>query len=135
MDKGISTLPVLEPESCLLPIPPFPPQQPTTFRATLHGTVFSGRERHLDDMEVGESLLLRPSLPVEVTAQVWVHLENGELVGHLPAEIADWLAPWLQAGGLARARALRVSGEEVPSWRRVLVEVECGTASSAVGAF
>lgn len=86
-------------------------------------------------MEVGEPLKLKPSLPVEVMPQVWVHLENGELVGHLPTEIADWLAPWLQAGGLARAKALRVSGDEVPSWRRVLVEVECGTASSAVGAF
>lgn len=135
MNKGIPTRPVLEPESCLLPIPPFPPQQPTTFRATLHGTVFSDRERHLEAMEVGEFLKLRPSLPVEITPQVWVHLENGELVGHLPMEIADWLAPWLQAGGLARAKALRVSSDEVPSWRRVLVEVECGTASSAVGAF
>ena len=31
----------------------------------------------------------------------------------------------LSAGGGARAKALRVHGDEVPSWRRVVVQVVC----------
>lgn len=56
---------------------------------------------------------------------MWVHLESGDPVGHLPPEIECWLGPWLQRGGFARARALRVSGKETPSWRRLLLEIHC----------
>lgn len=95
------------------------------FRATVHGTVFAGRERLLDRVEAGDSLYLIPDPPLEESPGVWVHLESGDPVGHLPPEIERWLAPWMHRGGRARARALRVSGSEVPSWRRLLVEVSC----------
>ncbi|MEQ9570073.1 MAG: hypothetical protein RLN75_07760 [Longimicrobiales bacterium] len=47
-------------------------------------------------------------------------------MGHLPPEIARWLWPWLVRGGSASGRASAVHGAEVPSWRRLVVEVDCG---------
>lgn len=64
---------------------------------------------------------------------VWVHLPGGELLGHLPPEIEAWLSPWMLRGGRATSQALRVSGEDVPSWRRLLIEVrlEIGMGNGA----
>jgi hypothetical protein len=106
-------------------LPPFPTEQPRRFRATVHGIVFGGRERHLDRIRDGDALALIPDPPVQERPEVWVHLRSGEPVGHLPSEIGVWLAPWLLKGGSASARVLRVSGRETPSWRRLLVEVYC----------
>ncbi|MBW3534345.1 MAG: hypothetical protein KY453_03860 [Gemmatimonadetes bacterium] len=108
------------------PLPPFPQGRPTSFRATVHGTVFAGRDRHLDVMNAGDRLLLIPDPPGQDPPEVWVHLASGEPVGHLPPEISSWLCPWLQEGGGASARALKIHGADVPSWRRLLLEVSCG---------
>ncbi len=107
--------------------PPFPAGQPTCFRSTVHGTVFADRSRHLESMSDGDRLELIPDPPVNEEPEVWVHLESGDPIGHLPPEIARWLWPWLRGGGVARATALRVRGAEVPSWRRVVLEVVCQT--------
>ncbi|MCG8467194.1 MAG: hypothetical protein MJB57_03160, partial [Gemmatimonadetes bacterium] len=56
---------------------------------------------------------------------VWVHIAAGDPLGHLPREIGTWLAPWMRRGGSARAHVLRVSGSDVPSWKRLLVQVTC----------
>jgi len=65
--------------------------------------------------------------PGELSPEVvWVHLPSGEPVGHLPREIGRWLAPWMLQGGIARAHAIRVSGPDSPSWRRLLLQVSCG---------
>ena len=104
---------------------PLPIGRPPTFRATVHGTVFGDRAQHLDSVREGDALLLLPEPFEDVPAAVWVHLPNGEPLGHLPPEIGIWLAPWLRDGGAARVHALRVHGREVPSWRRMLVEVAC----------
>lgn len=109
------------------PPPPFPLGRPTCFRSTVHGTVFAGRDRHLDGMSEGEALVLVADPPVQDEPEVWVHLESGDPIGHLPAEIAMWLWPWMRGGGVAEARAVKVRGSEVPSWRRVLLEVVCIT--------
>lgn len=74
-------------------------------------------------------LHLIPDPPGQEAPDVWVHLQDGDPVGHLPPEIARWLAPWLLQGGAAVARALRVQGADVPSWRRLLLEVSCRTPS------
>lgn len=79
----------------------------------------------MDRIAPGEHLILIPDPPGQDDPEVWVHLASGEPVGHLPPEICRWLAPWMLQGGVARARALRVSGREVPSWRRLLLEVSC----------
>lgn len=105
--------------------PPFPEDRPARFRATVHGTVFAERALALERLETGDGVVLIPDPPVEEEPRVWVHLTTGEPVGYLPTEIGDWLAPWLTRGGGARARVLRVSGADTPSWRRLLVEVAC----------
>jgi hypothetical protein len=106
-------------------LPPFPNGQPRRFRSTVHGTVFAGRDRHLDRMRPGDRVVLIPDPPGQDDPEVWVHLESGDPVGHLPPEISSWLAPWMRRGGSARALALRVDGSDVPSWRRLLLEVSC----------
>lgn len=105
--------------------PPFPNGQPARFRSTVHGTVFAGRERHLEGMHDGDALRLIPDPPVREGGSVWVHLQSGEPIGHLPPEISSWLLPWIRNGGVAEARALKVGGRDTPSWRRVVLEVSC----------
>jgi hypothetical protein len=105
--------------------PSFPMDCPRRFRATVHGTVFGERERHVERIRECDVLTLIPDPPVQENPEVWVHLRSGEPVGHLPPEINEWLAPWMLQGGAARARAIRVSGRETPSWRRLLLEVSC----------
>ena len=105
--------------------PPTSAEPPARFRATVHGTVFAGRDRHLTELNPGDPLVLIPDPPGDDEPAVWVHLASGDPVGHLPPEIAYWLAPWLLAGGRARARAFRVGGADVPSWRRLILEVRC----------
>lgn len=91
----------------------------------MHGTVFGERAEHLRQVSAGDDLLLLPGPPIEDEPGVWVHLPGGELIGHLPPEIEAWLSPWMLRGGRAVARAIRVSGADVPSWRRLLIEVHC----------
>jgi hypothetical protein len=106
-------------------LPPFPEDRPARFRATVHGTIFAERALALERLATGDGVMLIPDPPVEEEPRVWVHLTTGEPVGYLPTEIGDWLAPWLLRGGGARAKVLRVSGADTPSWRRLLVEVAC----------
>lgn len=108
--------------------PPFPEGQPTCFRSTVHGTVFAGRDRYIDDLHAGDEVRLIADPPVQDDPEVWVHLPSGEPIGHLPPDIGRWLWPWLVRGGVARARLLRVEGADVPSWRRLLLEVSCSVA-------
>lgn len=107
--------------------PPFPEGRPPCFRSTVHGTVFGDRERHVGGVAAGDALTLLADPPGAETPGVWVHLRSGEPIGHLPPEISGWLWPWMRGGGRAEATALRVHGSEVPSWRRVLLEVVCRT--------
>jgi hypothetical protein len=94
----------------------------------VHGTVFAGREQLVDKLAEGDTVRLVPDPPIQVDPEVWVHLESGEPIGHLPAEIAAWLWPWMSRGGVAEARAVSVRGADAPSWRRLLLEVSCQVA-------
>lgn len=107
---------------------PLPADRPATFRTTVHGTVFGRRASHLGALHAGDRLLLIPDPPGEDDPAVWVHLPAGDPVGHLPPEINAWLAPWMLHGGAATATALKVGGAEVPSWKRLLIEVNCAGA-------
>jgi hypothetical protein len=109
--------------------PPLPPERPPCFRATVHGTVFGERAIHLDRLRAGDEVLLIPGPPLDDEPGIWVHLPGGDVIGHLPPEIETWLAPWMLRGGRASARAVRVSGADTPSWRRVLLEVELAANS------
>jgi hypothetical protein len=94
----------------------------------VHGTVFAGRERFIDRLREGEAVRLVADPPVQRQPEVWVHLPSGEPIGHLPPEIGRWLWPWMSLGGVAAARALAVGGADVPSWRRLVLEVSCEVA-------
>jgi hypothetical protein len=107
------------------------PQRPATFRTTVHGTVFGARASHLEEVEAGDRLTLIPDPPDEEEPAVWVHLAAGDPIGHLPPEINVWLAPYLLRGGAASAVAVRVGGTDVPSWKRLVIEVSCREARAA----
>jgi hypothetical protein len=111
-------------------MPPLPPEHPEHFFATVHGTVFGERSERVDALRAGDELVLLPDPPVTHPPGVWVHRSDGAIIGHLPPEIEHWLAPWMLRGGAVTAKAVRVSGAEVPSWRRVLIEVRCRFRSS-----
>ena len=106
--------------------PSLPEGIPESFTVTVHGTCFGGREQLLECLEAGDELAVVPDPPVQEDPEVWVHLPSGRPIGHLPPEVNAWLAPWLQQGGEARARALRVHGPDAPSWRRLVIQVVCG---------
>jgi len=97
--------------------------RPVTFRTTVHGMVFGARSSLLTDLAVGEDLVLIPDPPGEDEPAVWVHLRGGDPLGHLPPEINSWLAPWLLHGGGASAIVVKVGGTDVPSWKRLVIEV------------
>jgi hypothetical protein len=107
------------------PHPALPGDYPGHFFATVHGTVFGDRAESVEALRAGDEVVLLPDPPVTDEPGVWVHLRGGAIIGHLPPEIENWLAPWMLRGGRATARAVRVSGADVPSWRRVLIEVRC----------
>lgn len=104
---------------------PFRPPAARRFRATVHGVAFGRRATLLTRVREGERLLLVTDPAIGSAPQVWVHLENGEPLGHLPDEIAEWLSPWMLRGGRVAAKAVRVGSARVPSWRRLVVEVDC----------
>jgi hypothetical protein len=121
----------MEPDLTCHDSPPLPASQ---FRATVHGLAFADRSRHLSNLAGGDRLLLLPDPPGAHPEQVWVHLREGDPLGHLPDEIGGWLAPWMRGGGPAHARVVRVGDGSVPSWKRLLVEVVCGSARDEPGA-
>ena len=109
-------------------IPPLPESRPATFRTTVHGTVFGARAAIVDHVAQGEALALIPDPPMADDPLVWVLTRGGDPLGHLPPEINPGLAPWLLRGGSARATAVRVHGADVPSWKRLIIEVHCAEA-------
>ena len=107
------------------------PPAATVFRATVHGLAFADRTRHLKGLRRDVELVLIPAPPGPAPDEVWIHLEDGDPLGHLPPEIAGWLGPWIRQGGAATARVVKVGDEAVPTWRRLLVEVTCAEIRNA----
>ena len=101
------------------------PPAATVFRSTVHGLAFAGRTRHLRELRRGAELVVLSSPPGPPPAEVWIHLKDGDPLGHLPPEIAAWLCPWIHNGGHAKAKVLKVGDENVPTWKRLLIEVSC----------
>ena len=102
---------------------------PTTFSTAVHGTIFGRRSEVVKRLAPGDTLLLVPDPPGAEVPAVWVHAAGGDVVGHLPVQIAAWLAPWMLEGGRSRARVERVGSSEVASWTRLVIVVECDDAS------
>jgi len=101
--------------------PPFP----SPLHTAVHGTVFAGRAAVVQRLRVGDRLILVPDPPSDEPPAVWVHAEGGDVVGHLPLAVAARLAPWMLDGGRCGAYVERVGGEDVASWQRLVVRVEC----------
>lgn len=98
------------------------------FRTEVHGSVFADRATVLPRLSMGDTLILVPDPPGVDEPAVWVHARGGDVIGHLPPRTARWLAPWMLAGGRCRAVVTVVGGAEVPSWRRLVIEVVPVTA-------
>ncbi|MCC7054017.1 MAG: hypothetical protein IT355_12205 [Gemmatimonadaceae bacterium] len=91
----------------------------------MHGTVFAARAAVVERLAPGERLLLVPDPPVDDEAPaVWVHVAGGDILGHLPVQVASWLAPWMLGGGRCQATVLHVGGPDVASWNRIEIELE-----------
>lgn len=93
-------------------------------RAFVHGTVFGDRPQAVGRLHAGDPLILVPDPEGAGPRAVWVHAAGGDVVGHLPDQIAGWLAPWMLGGGRASAVVTRLAGDDVESWRRVEVVVD-----------
>ncbi len=110
------------------PLPP-PPPEDLRVRTNVHGTVFAARTSVVDRIKAGDRLLLVPDPPsADEQPAVWVHVAGGDVLGHVPVQVAAWLAHWMLAGGRCRATVLAVRGPEVASWSRIEIELERSSA-------
>jgi hypothetical protein len=93
-------------------------------RTNVHGTVFAARPSVIERLEVGAALLLIPDPPREdESPSVWVHVAGGDVLGHLPVNVAAWVAPLMLGGGRCQARVVAVLGPEAASWNRIEIEL------------
>jgi hypothetical protein len=106
-------------------MPPIPLPFQNPFRTTVHGTVFGDRTEVVHRLHEGDRLILVPDPPGTEEPGVWVHAPGGDVVGHLPPTIAARLAPWMLRGGRAGAHVTRIHGDDVASWERLVIEVNC----------
>jgi hypothetical protein len=103
------------------------------FGTVIHGTVFGDRAAVASRLRVGDRLLLVPDPPRATIRNVWLHVPGGDVVGHLPPEVAYWLAPWMFAGGRAGCVVTAVQDAAVASYERYEVEVELRAAGDPAG--
>ena len=106
------------------PLPPPLPPEELRLRTNVHGTVFAARTSVVSRLRAGDPLLLVPDPPAaDEPPAVWVHVGGGDVLGHVPVQVAAWLAPWMLAGGRCAASVLAVRGPEVASWNRIEIEL------------
>ena len=101
------------------------PSYATCFHSPVHGTVFGQRATVVQRLRAGDRLILVPDPPGTDVPAVWVHATGGDVVGHLPLQVAVWLAPWMLGGGRVSAEVDKVHGDDVASWERVVLTVRC----------
>lgn len=93
------------------------------FQTAVYGTVFARRTEVVHRLQPGDRLILVPDPPGTDPPTVWVHARGGDVVGHLSPDINDWLAPWMLSGGCYGAEVAEVRGDDVASWKRLLITV------------
>ena len=93
-------------------------------RVYLHGTVFGDRPAVVARLAVGDRLILVPDPAGTSPPAVWAHAAGGDVIGHLPIQVAAWLAPWMLEGGRVSATVTTVAGEDTESWKRVEIEID-----------
>ena len=95
------------------------------FRTAVLGTVFAARTAVVHRLHPGDPLILVPDPPGTEVPAVWLHATGGDVIGHLSLQIAAWLAPWMLEGGRCRATVEKVGTDDVESWRRLIIRVDC----------
>jgi hypothetical protein len=95
------------------------------FTTAVHGTVFAERAAAVARLTVGDTLLLLPDPPGAEVPAVWVHAPGGDVVGHLPLQVAAWVAPFMLAGGRCRAVVASLGDHSTASWQRLVIDVHC----------
>jgi hypothetical protein len=95
------------------------------FSTAVHGTVFADRAQVVHRLQEGEAVFLIPDPPGAEVPAVWVHAPGGDVIGHVPQQVAAWLAPWMLEGGRCQARVESVGTADVASWRRLVIRVRC----------
>lgn len=106
------------------------------FRTPVYGTVFGRRTEVVHRLTPGDRLILVPDPPGVEPPTVWVHARGGDVVGHLSPDVNSWLAPWMLEGERYCGEVVQVRGDDVASWKRLViavrrVRVESETAKSA----
>jgi len=93
------------------------------FTVPVYGTVFGTRANVVRRLHEGDRLILVPDPPGTEPQTVWVHATGGDVVGHLSPDVSAWLAPFMFAGGRYGAEVTSVGGEDVASWKRLVITV------------
>jgi hypothetical protein len=101
------------------------------FRTPVYGTVFGHRTEVLHRLNPGDRLILVPDPPGADPPSVWVHAQGGDVVGHLSPDVNAWLAPLMLSGSCYGAEVAEVRGDDVASWKRLVIDVACRVAKSA----
>jgi hypothetical protein len=95
------------------------------FESPVYGTVFGQRSEVLQRLREGDSLILVPDPPGTDEPSVWVHAPGGDVVGHLSPDVCSWLVPWMNEGGRCGAVVTHVGGNDVASYKRLVITVRC----------
>src|SRR4051812_39118803 len=104
------------------------------FRSPVYGTVFGHRSQVVHRLHPGDRLILVPDPPGADPPNAWVHARGGDVIGHLSPDVSTWLAPLMLAGSCYAAYVAQVRGDDVASWKRLVIDVRCvrgGEAKSA----
>lgn len=109
----------------MMPRTPVVPPHDEQFRSEVYGTVFGDRMTVVHRLHEGDQVILVPDPPGTDNPLVWVHARGGDVIGHLPDAISRWLVPWMLMGGRARGAVRKLRGDDVESWRRLIIEVTC----------
>lgn len=95
------------------------------FRTAVYGTVFGRRPAVVNRLKEGDRLILVPDPPGTEPPNVWVHARGGDVVGHLSPDVNSWLMPWMLAGECYGAEVTSKAGNDVASWKRLVITVRC----------
>ncbi|HEY7233803.1 MAG TPA: hypothetical protein VH539_06605 [Gemmatimonadaceae bacterium] len=93
------------------------------FLTPVYGTVFGQRAAVVHRLKEGDQLILVPDPPGIGQPSVWVHARGGDVVGHLSPDVNSWLVPSMFGGDRYSAEVSRVAGDDVASWKRLVITV------------
>ena len=93
------------------------------FSTPVYGTVFGRRTEVVRRLNEGDHLILVPDPPGTNPPAVWVHARGGDVVGHLSPDVSSWLAPLMFSGSCYGGQVVDVRGEDVASWKRLVITV------------